>query len=185
MTQLDHRGYRDAPSGHDAMMIGLQAFHWWDWLGYWGHQAFHLAFIWQLSRINGGPNFYDSTLARPKVSITSEAETQGDKEHSSQHLQAGQCRSFCQCPVFAKIFFFCDNTFLSTTQCLLIRRANCANCANCATCSWKVCPLCVFSCALSTRQNVRTWQNNKINNNHRSWWQSPRKRWCFKSKHRA
>ena len=105
MTQIDHRGDCDAGSGHDAMMIGLQAFHWWDWLGYWGHQAFHLAFIWQLSRINGGPNFYDSTLARPKVSITSEAETQGDKEHSSQHLQAGQYGSLCQCPVFVKIFF--------------------------------------------------------------------------------
>ena len=105
MTQIDHRGDCDALSGHDAMMIGLEAFHWWGWLGYWGHQAFHLAFIWQLSRINGGPNFYDSTLARPKVSITSEAETQGDKEHSSQHLQAGQCGSFCQCPVFARIYF--------------------------------------------------------------------------------
>ena len=105
MTQIDHKGDCDAGSGHDAMMIGMEAFHWWGWLGYWGHQAFHLAFIWQLSRINGGPNFYDSTLARPKVSITSEAETQGDKEHSSQHLQAGQCGSFCQCPVFARIFF--------------------------------------------------------------------------------
>ena len=35
------------------MMTVLKPFHWWGWLGYWGHQAFHLAFIWQLSRING------------------------------------------------------------------------------------------------------------------------------------
>ena len=27
MTQIDHRGDCDAGSGHDAMMIGLEAFH--------------------------------------------------------------------------------------------------------------------------------------------------------------
>ena len=98
---------------------------------------------------------------------------------------SGTIRIILSMPGVREDIFFCDNTFLSTTQCLLIRRANCANCANCTTCSWKVCPLCVFSCALSARQNVRTWQNNKINNNFRSWWQSQRRRCGFKSKHWA
>ena len=44
------------------MATVLETFHWWGRLSYW-HQAFHLAFIWQLS---GGFNFYDSTLAPTK-----------------------------------------------------------------------------------------------------------------------
>ena len=45
--------YRWQYWGWWMMMTVLKTFHWWGWLGYWGHQAFHLAFIWQLSRING------------------------------------------------------------------------------------------------------------------------------------
>ena len=151
MTQIDHRGYCDAGSGHDAMMIGMEAFHWWGWLGYWGNQAFHLAFIWQLSRINGGPNFYDSTLARPKVSITSEAETQGDKEHSSQHLQAGQCGSFCQCPVFARIYFLWQ--YFSVNDPVFANKT-CQLCQLCHLQLKGLSPVCLRLCRVSSSERA-------------------------------
>ena len=153
MTQLDHRGDCDAGSGHDAMM-----FHWWDWLGNWGHQAFHLAFIWQLSRINGGPNFYDSTLARPKVSITSEAETQGgDKEHSSQHLQAGQCGSFCQCLVLPRYFFLWQ--YFPVNDPVFVNKT-CQLCQLCQSCQLYhlqlkgLSPVCLLLCLVNSSERA-------------------------------
>ena len=58
------------------MMTVLEAFLWWGWLGYWLRTSsvpscFHLT----VKQDKRGLNFYDSTLARPTVSITSDAQT--------------------------------------------------------------------------------------------------------------
>ena len=58
------------------MITVLEAFHWWGWLGYLLRTSsvpscFHLT----VKQDKRGLNFYDSTLARPKVSITSAAQT--------------------------------------------------------------------------------------------------------------
>ena len=149
------------------MMTALKTFHWWGWLGYWGHQAFHLAFIWQLSRINGVSTSMtllwpatksehyvwssDSSLTKRihPVSIFKPAISDHRVINMVIHCVAIQLGEL----FLSYSYFECNwrKMFILGSQ---IRPEFSRVCK--ATCSWKVCPLYVFACVVSARLNVQT-----------------------------
>ena len=133
----------------------------------WGHQAFHLAFIWQLSRINGVSTSMtllwpatksehyvwssDSSLTKRihPVSIFKPAISDHRVINMVIHCVAIQLGEL----FLSYSYFECNwrKMFILGSQ---IRPEFSRVCK--ATCSWKVCPLYVFACVVLARLNVQT-----------------------------